>query len=77
MDLETRDNEGKTALWHAVREEMVGAVEALIKGGAKVYYQNEDLSCPLQLAMKTMLLKRQVIFANFTPVRAKNFQVFM
>ena len=56
-DLEARDGQGRTALWHAVREEEDGIVEMLIHAGAKVYYENEDLSCPTQLACKTALLK--------------------
>ena len=56
-DLEARDGQGRTALWHAVREEEDGIVEMLIHAGAKVYYENEDLSSPTQLACKTALLK--------------------
>ena len=55
--MEARDGQGRTALWHAVREEQDGIVEMLIHAGAKVYYENEDLACPTQLACKTALLK--------------------
>ena len=61
-DLECRDGQGRTALWHAVREEHDGIVEMLIHAGARVFYENEDLSCPTQLACKTALLK--VIFLS-------------
>ena len=60
LDLEARDGEGKTALWHAVRGELYNAAVTLIKGGARVFYENEDMSCPLQLATQTMLLKNKV-----------------
>ena len=56
-DLEARDGQGRTALWHAVREEHDGVVEMLIHAGARVFYENEDLACPTQLACKTALLK--------------------
>ena len=56
-DLEARDGQGRTALWHAVREEHDGLVEMLIHAGARVFYENEDLACPTQLACKTALLK--------------------
>ena len=56
-DLEARDGQGRTALWHAVREEHDGLVEILIHAGARVFYENEDLACPTQLACKTALLK--------------------
>ena len=36
-DLEARDGQGRTALWHAVREEEDGIVEMLIHAGAKVF----------------------------------------
>ena len=39
------------------REEEDGIVEMLIHAGAKVFYENEDLACPTQLACKTALLK--------------------
>jgi hypothetical protein len=32
-------------------------VEMLIHAGARVFYENEDLACPTQLACKTALLK--------------------
>jgi hypothetical protein len=54
---EARDGQGRTALWHAVREEQDGVVEMLIHAGAKVFYENQDLACPTQLACKTALLK--------------------
>ncbi len=54
---EARDGQGRTALWHAVREEQDGIVEMLIHAGARVFHENEDLSCPTQLACKTALLK--------------------
>ena len=54
---EGRDGQGRTALWHAVREEEEGIVEMLIHAGAVVFYENEDLACPTQLACKTALLK--------------------
>ena len=55
--MEARDGQGRTALWHAVREEEDQIVEMLIHAGAKVFYENEDLACPTQLACKTALLK--------------------
>ena len=66
-DLEARDGQGRTALWHAVREEEDGIVEMLIHAGAKVYYENEDLSCPTQLACKTALLKVLESFLGLRP----------
>eukprot|EP00090_Calanus_glacialis_P038484 TRINITY_DN67135_c0_g1_i1.p1 TRINITY_DN67135_c0_g1~~TRINITY_DN67135_c0_g1_i1.p1 ORF type:complete len:231 (-),score=70.18 TRINITY_DN67135_c0_g1_i1:55-714(-) len=56
-NLELRDGEGHTALWNAVREQREEMVMYLIGRGAKVFYDNHDLSCPLQLACKTPLLK--------------------
>ena len=56
-DLELRDGEGHTALWNAVREQREEMVVYLVGRGAKVFYDNHDLSCPLQLACKTPLLK--------------------
>ena len=56
-NLELRDGEGHTALWNAVREQREEIVMYLIGRGAKVFYDNHDLSCPLQLACKTPLLK--------------------
>ena len=44
--MEARDGQGRTALWHAVREEEDQIVEMLIHAGAKVFYENEDLACP-------------------------------
>ena len=32
-------------------------VEMLIHAGARVFYENEDMACPTQLACKTALLK--------------------
>ena len=55
--LELRDGEGHSALWCAVREQQEDMVAYLITRGAKVYYANHDISCPLQLACKTPLLK--------------------
>ena len=55
--MEARDGQGRTALWHAVREEEDQIVEMLIHAGAKVFYENEDMACPTQLACKTALLK--------------------
>ena len=63
--MEARDGQGRTALWHAVREEQDSIVEMLIHAGAKVYYENEDLACPTQLACKTALLKvRHSFYTN-------------
>merc|ERR550517_1404650 len=56
-DLELRDGEGHSALWCAVREQREDMVSYLITRGAKVFYDNADISCPLQLACKTPLLK--------------------
>nr|XP_040569234.1 uncharacterized protein LOC121118710 isoform X1 [Lepeophtheirus salmonis] len=57
-DTEVRDGEGRTALWHAIREEHESVFYYLTKV-AKVYYTSGDfLSCPLQLACKTSLLKK-------------------
>ena len=57
LNLEAIDGEGRTALWHAVREEQFNVMTMLVEAGAKVYYERGDLSCPLQLALKTTLLK--------------------
>lgn len=66
--MEARDGQGRTALWHAVREEQDGIVEMLIHAGAKVYYENEDLACPTQLACKTALLKvRPLLVFSISP----------
>ena len=62
--MEARDGQGRTALWHAVREEQDSIVEMLIHAGAKVYYENEDLACPTQLACKTALLKVRHFFLH-------------
>lgn len=66
LDMEARDCEGRTALWHAVREEQVGIAMTLVTNGAKVFYEDEDMSCPLQMACKTTLLKNKVIFPIMT-----------
>ncbi|XP_059087417.1 uncharacterized protein LOC131883842 [Tigriopus californicus] len=57
LDLESKDGEGRTAIWNAVREENFGIVMQLVENGARIHYDNGDLSCPLQLACKTHLLK--------------------
>ena len=44
-----------------------GLTEADIHAGAKVYYENEDLSCPTQLACKTALLKVLESFLGLRP----------
>ena len=56
-NLELRDGEGHTALWNAVREQREEMVVYLIGRGVKIFYENNDFSCPLQLACKTPLLK--------------------
>ena len=38
-DLERRDGQGRTALWHAVREENEDVVTLLVEGGARIYYR--------------------------------------
>ena len=58
-DLELRDGEGHTALWCAVREQREEMVTYLVGRGARVFYNNNDPSCPLQLACKTPLLKEK------------------
>lgn len=60
LDLESKDGEGRTAIWNAVREEHFGIVMQLVENGARIHYDNGDLSCPLQLACKTHLLKARV-----------------
>jgi hypothetical protein len=57
VDMEMRDGEGHTALWHAVREQKVEMVEYLVMRGAIIFYKENDISCPLLLACKTALLK--------------------
>ena len=52
-------NQGHTALWCAVREQREEMVVYLVGRGAKVFYNNNDPSCPLQLACKTPLLKER------------------
>ncbi len=55
LDTELRDGQGRSALWHAVKGGHTAIVAALVEeGGAKVFYQNGDLSCPLQLACKSL-----------------------
>ena len=71
--LECRDGQGRTALWHAVREEHDGIVEMLIHAGARVFYENEDLSCPTQLACKTALLKVCSYFLRILQCVPKDF----
>ena len=56
-DLELRDGEGHSALWCAVREQREDMVSYLMTRGARVFYSNNDISCPLQLACKIPLLK--------------------
>ena len=56
-NMEKRDGEGHTALWHAVREQRVELVEYLVMRGAIISYKDNDISCPLLLACKTSLLK--------------------
>ena len=58
VDLESRDGDGHTALWHAVREQREGMVEYLVRKGAVIFYKDNDFSCPLLLACKTSLLKQ-------------------
>ena len=58
VDLENRDGEGHTALWHAVREQREAMVEYLVRKGAVIFYKDNDFSCPLLLACKTFLLKQ-------------------
>ena len=60
VDLEARDGQGRTALWHAVKEEQLAIVMLLVENGAKVYYVKEDMACPLQLACRGALQKRKV-----------------
>ena len=43
-----------------MREEQPGIVMAMVEAGAEVFYEDGDLSCPLQMACKTTLLKSKV-----------------
>jgi ankyrin repeat protein len=58
-DLELRDGEGHSALWCAVREQREEMVAYLIKRGAKVFYRNQDISCPLQVS-------GEILYSHFT-----------
>ncbi len=55
LDTEARDGQGRTALWHAADGARTALVAALVEeGGARVFYQDGDLSCPLQLACRSI-----------------------
>ena len=65
LDVEARDGQGRTALWHAVREDQFQIVVLLVeKGGARVWYPNGDMSCPLQMACKSNVIKNRVSDEN-------------
>ncbi len=55
VDTESRDGQGRTALWHAVNGGHTALVAALVEeGGARVFYPDGDLSCPLQQACRSI-----------------------
>ena len=57
IDLEKRDGQCRTALWHAVKEGKDDVARSLVGAGARLYYSgSHDMECPLQLACKTSLL---------------------
>ena len=38
-----RDGQGRSALWHAVKEEKEDAVRLLVENGARIFYNGENI----------------------------------
>ena len=39
LDIERKDGQGRTALWHAVQEQRDDIVALLVEAGARLYYE--------------------------------------
>ena len=45
LDIERKDGQGRTALWHAVQEQKDDVVALLVEAGARLYYEGTNLEC--------------------------------
>ena len=43
LDIERKDGQGRTALWHAVQEQKDDVVALLVEAGARLYYEGTNL----------------------------------
>ena len=45
LDIERKDGQGRTALWHAVQEQRDDIVALLVEAGARLYYEGISIIC--------------------------------
>lgn len=43
IDIERKDGQGRTALWHAVKEEHDDVVAVLVEAGARIFYEGKHI----------------------------------
>ena len=58
LDIERKDGQGRTALWHAVQEQKDDVVALLVEAGARLYYEgaNREFSNTLNIFLFTNYL---------------------
>ena len=57
LDIERKDGQGRTALWHAVQEQRDDIVALLVEAGARLYYEGVSIICFIFLCDKKPFLK--------------------